>query len=116
MREGTPGPGRQALGGPGAGAWPCRPVPTAWVCSSLSPQWPPDPLKGERCPSPSKHTLSGVNLLPRPPPPPQISSLQDRVLPWEMVGSAGLDPATRIISLERGGWGPQPEPTLTLRG
>ena len=87
-----------------------------WVCSSLSPQWPPDPLKGQRCPSPSKHTLSGVNSLPHPPPPPQISSLQDRVLPWEMAGSAGLDLATRIISLERGSWGPQPEPTLTLRG
>ena len=111
VREGTPGPGGQALGGPGVGVWP------ADLCQRFLPS-DPQTLKGQRCPSPSQHALSAVTLLPcpSPPPPPRIPSLQDRVLPRETASSAGLDPATRTVSLEKGGRGPEPEPTLTLRG
>lgn len=92
------------LGSPGRGG-ACRPVPT------VSPQRPPDPLKSQRCPSPSKHTLSFLVCLLRPGfPPCRTGSFPGR------GEQCRLRSATRTVSLERGGRGPQPEPTLPLRG
>lgn len=52
VREGTPGPGRQALGGPGAGEWPCRPVPTAMGLLFPFSPGAPRPFKGPALPLP----------------------------------------------------------------
>lgn len=67
------------LGSPGAG----RGLQT---CAKFLPR-PLRPFKEPALPLP----LQAHALLPCPPPPPRISSLQDRVLPWETASSAGFD-------------------------